>query len=106
MWLTSVRRLEMCVATGRDVLCRLVEVCCRYACLYWIPFYITCDRTLESDVAEAARWVGRSLVFHAQSTISVISGRNAIDQIASQSFHSSRHFTVFVWRGFGDNEVE
>ena len=24
----------------------------------------------------------------------------------SKSFHSSKHFAVFVWKGFGENEVQ
>ena len=46
------------------------------------------------------------MFFNAQSTVSVISGRTQIDLITSQSFHSSRHFAVFVWGGFRENEVE
>ena len=43
---------------------------------------------------------GRSLVFNAQSTISVISGWNTIHLITSQSFHRSRHFTVVCLERF------
>ena len=52
--------------------------------------------------------VGRqSLVFNAQSTMSVISsGRNTIHQITNQSLDSSKHFAVFVLGGLGENEVE
>ena len=46
------------------------------------------------------------MTFNTQSNISVISGRNTTCLIKSQSFDSSKHFAVFVWRGFGENEVE
>ena len=46
--------------------------------------------------------MGRKLAFNAQSTVSVISGRNTIHLITA----NSRRLPAFVWRGFGENEVE
>ena len=39
----------------------------------------------------------------AQSTMSVISGQTTVNISTSQSYHSPRHFAVFVWRGVGEN---
>ena len=49
--------------------------------------------------------VGRSLAFNAQSTVWVMAEHNS-SNLNAKSLYSSRHFAVFVWRGFGEDEVE
>ena len=64
-------------------------------------------KALRNDIVKLWPLKVFFVFFNDQSTISVISGRNTIIYlIISPSVHSSRHFTVFVWRGFGENEVE
>ena len=50
---------------------------------------------------------GRSLDFNAH--FGYIRAKHKLSNqqvIKSKSFHSSRYFAVFGWRGFGENEVE
>ena len=60
-----------------------------------------CKAYMKQSITVGA---GRSLFFYAQSTVSVLSIRNTIiiHLILNQSFHHSRQFVVFVWRGLGE----
>ena len=53
---------------------------------------------------QSERWRERELGtrFLTLSIVSVVSGRKTIHKIKIQTFHSYRHFEVFVLRGFGE----